>query len=182
MMTVGKMSGDGRWLAFYNCGEFSGARFSSSSSWLMCSQQHKHVQFIPLPPREEFTPFPDILHEQNLQSNKQLPFQHYVASLTHGSTPETWLDAYNNLLATLREHNPQRKLSYNFAMTTDWIFVAPRKNDDYQHEGYKIGVNSTGMVGLLLTKSDEETAFIEKVGPLAVLEDVGCPWPSNNTS
>ena len=148
----------------------------------MGSQQHKHVQFIPLPPSEEFTPFPDILHKQNLQSNKQLPFQHYVASLPHGSTPEACLDAYNKLLTTLREHNTQRKLSYNFAMTTDWIFVAPRKKDDYQHEGYKIGVNSTGMIGLLLTKSDEETAFIEKVGPLAVLEDVGCLWPTNNTS
>ena len=63
-------------------------------------------------------------------------------------------------------------------MTTEWIFVAPRRKDDYQHEGYKIGVNSTGMVGLLLTKSDEETAFVEKIGPLAILADVGSPWPT----
>ena len=61
-------------------------------------------------------------------------------------------------------------------MTVDWLFVAPRTKDEYIHEGHKIGVNSTGMVGLLLTKSDEETAFIEKVGPLAVLADVGSPW------
>jgi len=138
------------------------------------------VQFIPLPRREEFTPFPDIL-QQSLQSNHKLPFQHYIAPLSHDAAPEASLDTYNNLLTTLREHNPHPNLSYNFAMTTDWIFVAPRRKDDYQHEGYKIGVNSTGMVGLLLTKSDEETAFIEKVGPLAVLEDVGCPWPSNTS-
>ena len=145
---------------------------------LMGSQQHKHVQFIPLPPREEYTPFPDLLHQQNLQSNRQLPFQHYITSIPPEATPTVLINTYTTLLTTLRRSNPHSKLSYNFVMTPDWIFVSPREKDDYQREGHKIGVNSTGMVGLLLTKSDQETAFVEKIGPLAILADVGSPWPA----
>jgi len=61
-------------------------------------------------------------------------------------------------------------------MTTQWMFIAPRTKDDYIGEGYKIAVNSTGMVGLLLTKSEEETAFLERISPSTVLAHVGKPW------
>jgi ATP adenylyltransferase/5',5'''-P-1,P-4-tetraphosphate phosphorylase II len=66
-------------------------------------------------------------------------------------------------------------------MTTDWMFVSPRDKDDYRGEDHKIAVNSTGMVGLLLTKSPEESEFLERVGPSTILAAVGKPWASNNT-
>lgn len=75
----------------------------------------------------------------------------------------------------------QEKLSYNFVMTTDWMFVSPRSKDDFIEDGYKIAVNSTGMVGLLLTKSQEESDFIERVGPLTILSNVGVLWPDPDT-
>jgi ATP adenylyltransferase/5',5'''-P-1,P-4-tetraphosphate phosphorylase II len=68
-------------------------------------------------------------------------------------------------------------LSYNFVMTTDWMFVSPRDKDDYRGQDHKIAVNSTGMVGLLLTKSTEESEFLERVGPSSILATVGKPWP-----
>jgi ATP adenylyltransferase/5',5'''-P-1,P-4-tetraphosphate phosphorylase II len=78
----------------------------------------------------------------------------------------------------LSQANPEKvsHVSYNFVMTTDWIFISPRTKDDFISEGYKIAVNSTGMVGLLLTKSEDETAFLEKIGPIKVLASVGKAW------
>jgi ATP adenylyltransferase C-terminal domain len=69
-------------------------------------------------------------------------------------------------------------ISYNFVMTTEWMYVCPRSKDAYHGSGHTIDVNSTGMVGLLLTKSEEESTFLEKMGPLSVLAEVGKPWPS----
>jgi ATP adenylyltransferase/5',5'''-P-1,P-4-tetraphosphate phosphorylase II len=61
-------------------------------------------------------------------------------------------------------------------MTREWMFLSPRKKDDYINQEYRIGVNSTGMIGLLLTKSPEESQFLEDIGPVTVLEDVGISW------
>ena len=166
---------NGRWLAFYNCGEFSGARYFIPGSLTNPSQQHKHLQFIPLPPKDEFSPFPDHLIENNKDHDKSIPFQHYISPLPENKTPSALYGTYQRLL---QQANPETRpnFSYNFVMTTQWMFIAPRTKDDYIGEGYKIAVNSTGMVGLLLTKSEEETAFLERISPSTVLAHVGKPW------
>jgi ATP adenylyltransferase/5',5'''-P-1,P-4-tetraphosphate phosphorylase II len=125
-----------------------------------------------LPPREEFTPFPDVLVERAVEKDTAIPFQHYVSSLPVLSLP---YGVYRRLLGDMRTFN-EGSVSYNFVMTKEWIFLSPRKKDDYIGEGFKIGVNSTGMVGLLLTKSEEESQFLERIGPVSVLEDVGISW------
>jgi ATP adenylyltransferase/5',5'''-P-1,P-4-tetraphosphate phosphorylase II len=62
-------------------------------------------------------------------------------------------------------------------MTTQWMFISPRSKADYEGQGHKIGINSTGMIGLLLTKSQEELEFVGKKGPIIILSEVGIPWP-----
>jgi len=62
-------------------------------------------------------------------------------------------------------------------MTTEWMFISPRIKEDYVDQGYTINVNSTGMVGLLLTKSEQESAFVENIGPITILAQVSKPWP-----
>jgi len=143
------------------------------------SQQHKHVQFIPLPPLEEFSPFPDsLVQEKNYDPT--IPFQHFITSLSQ-TTPTTGLfAAYRSLLDEMHTRDPELS-SYNFAMTTRWIFVSPRTKGDYIGEGYTIGVNSAGMIGLLLTKSEEESAFLERMGPLSILATLGKPWPKGTS-
>jgi ATP adenylyltransferase/5',5'''-P-1,P-4-tetraphosphate phosphorylase II len=125
-----------------------------------------------LPPREEFTPFPDVLVERGVEKDTAIPFQHYVSSLSAQKSP---YGVYRRLLGDLRKVN-EADVSYNFVMTKEWVFLAPRKKDDYIGEGFKIGVNSTGMVGLLLAKSEEESQFLQGIGPATVLEDVGISW------
>jgi len=141
------------------------------------SQRHKHVQFIPLPPPEEFRAFPDNIEGQN---DKRIPFQHYIRALSHEDPSQTLFHVYDKLLQDVKKVNSEENLSYNFVMTTEWIFLSPRTKDDYVGQQYDIGVNSTGMVGLLLTKSEAETQFIEEIGPLSILSDVGKPWPQKS--
>lgn len=76
----------------------------------------------------------------------------------------------------MRGESEDGNVSYNFVMTTQWMFISPREKDDYRGEQYKIAVNSTGMVGLLLTKSPEESEFLERVGPATILGQVGKSW------
>lgn len=129
-----------------------------------------------MPSREEFAPFPDNLNKDGKLDDKSLPFQHYISSLPINKNSATLYRTYRQLLIDMRQLNPG-KVSYNFAMTTEWMFLSPRSKGGYVGDGYRIGVNSTGMVGLLLTKSEEESKFLEQIGPLTILSYVGKPWP-----
>lgn len=129
-----------------------------------------------MPPREEFTPFPDNLNKDGKLDDKSLPFQHYISSLPINKNSATLYRTYRQLLFVMQRFNPE-KVSYNFAMTTEWMFLSPRLKGDYVGDGYRISVNSTGMIGLLLTKSEEQSKFLERIGPLTILSHVGKPWP-----
>jgi ATP adenylyltransferase/5',5'''-P-1,P-4-tetraphosphate phosphorylase II len=140
------------------------------------SQQHKHAQFIPLPPREEFSPFPDHVILRNEDHEPRVPFRHYISRLPQNKDTESLFNTYRELLRNMNGESEDDNVSYNFVMTTQWMFISPRERDDYRGEQYKIAVNSTGMVGLLLTKSPEESDFLERVGPATILGQVGKPW------
>ncbi|KAK9256404.1 HIT-like domain-containing protein [Lipomyces tetrasporus] len=161
-----------RLLAFYNCGEFSGA-----------SQAHKHIQFIPVP--HEVKLIPDVALAYGVPVSKDaigqfptshpdVPFAHFVLPVPKSPSTEDLVMRFSSLLArtltTLREHD-QRSISFNFAMTKEWMFLAPRCQEMY--EG--VSVNATGMVGLLLAKSDEQLDLIKDTGPLKVTAKVGLP-------
>jgi ATP adenylyltransferase/5',5'''-P-1,P-4-tetraphosphate phosphorylase II len=136
------------------------------------------MQFIPLPSREEFTPFPDTLVERGKDKDTAIPFQHYVSRMPENKVSDTLYRAYQRLLWDIRGADFEAKVSYNIVITRDWMFISPRTRDDYIGEGFKIGINSTGMVGLLLTKSREESQFLERIGPATILAHVGRPWPA----
>jgi ATP adenylyltransferase/5',5'''-P-1,P-4-tetraphosphate phosphorylase II len=63
-------------------------------------------------------------------------------------------------------------------MTSDWLFIAPRTKEDFplQEDNDLLSVNSTGMIGLLLTKSLSESNLVEELGPTRILAVVGSPW------
>jgi ATP adenylyltransferase/5',5'''-P-1,P-4-tetraphosphate phosphorylase II len=173
--------GNERWMAFYNCGGESGARsfLPSLDRAYEGSQQHKHLQFIPLPPVDEFSPFPDSLVPDR-KYDTTIPFQHFIASVPENTPPETVYKVYKDLLQEIHSRDGERS-SYNFVMTTHWFFVSPRSKGDYIDGEHKIGVNSTGMVGLLLTRSEDESDFLEGVGPLSILAALGKPWPTSSS-
>ncbi|KAK9448451.1 ATP adenylyltransferase-domain-containing protein [Limtongia smithiae] len=161
-----------RTLAFYNCGEASGA-----------SQSHRHVQFIPVP--EQFKLLPDIALSYGVQPSKNAigvfptyhpgaSFAHYVLPIPPNPTADDLIMRFATLLAraltVLRTHE-QSPISFNFAMTKEWMFIAPRRQELY--EG--VSVNTTGMVGLMLAKSHEQLDLIKRLGPSKILANVGLP-------
>jgi len=116
---------------------------------------------------------------QNVTYDTSIPFQHYISPVPEDNSSESLYRIYRRLLFDLKRDNPEENHSYNFVMTTEWIFLSPRIRDDYTEENQSIAVNSTGMVGMLLTKSEEQTEFVEQVGPLNILANVGKPWSQN---
>ncbi|KAK9469909.1 ATP adenylyltransferase-domain-containing protein [Lipomyces arxii] len=159
-----------RQLAFYNCGERSGA-----------SQAHKHLQFISVSKQPKL--LPDVALSYGVPESKDaigqfptyhpaVPFAHFVLPLPPNPTGNDLVMRFSSLLArtlnVLRRHE-QRDISFNFAMTKEWIFVAPRS----QESADDISINATGMIGLMLAKSDEQMEQIKTRGPLELLLSVG---------
>jgi ATP adenylyltransferase/5',5'''-P-1,P-4-tetraphosphate phosphorylase II len=114
----------------------------------------------------------------------RLPFQHYVSSLPENKHAASLYRTYRRLVWDMKRGRgptaPTDSLSYNYVMTTQWMFICPRSTGDFRDQGREIGVNSTGMVGLLLTKSQDESDFVEQYGPGRILSFVGEPWPSQS--
>ncbi|CAG8458593.1 8568_t:CDS:2 [Scutellospora calospora] len=172
-------------LAFYNCGDVSGA-----------SQSHKHIQIIPLSNDVRFTPpinaciygAQEFKKPGEVFDVPELPYVHYIILLEpqrlsghhghHGEVSQYLNDVFHSLLDAMIEglhrqsfsigHNP---LSYNLVMTHTWFMIVPRSNEKYK----EISVNSLGFAGMLLTRSEEELELVKSSGVLNVLEGVAIP-------
>ncbi|KAK9379958.1 HIT-like domain-containing protein [Kockiozyma suomiensis] len=168
-----------QWLAFYNCGEQSGA-----------SQAHRHVQFIPVDSSAKL--LPDVALTYGVSESQDaigqfptfdptVPFTHFVLPVPPSPTPDDLIMRFSSLLArtltALREHSSLTSqisgISFNFAMTKQWMYMAPRSRETYAHDDLELSVNATGMVGMLLAKSESELDIFEKVGVLEILKTVG---------
>ncbi|KAK9453918.1 ATP adenylyltransferase-domain-containing protein [Dipodascopsis uninucleata] len=169
-----------RWMAFYNCGSLSGA-----------SQEHKHIQFIPVDSDVKLVP--DVILElhgnsgnhskdaigESPVSHPDLKFSHFVLPLPRSPTPEDLAMRFSSLLSrtlTTFRLNEQKEKSFNFVMTKEWMFIAPRSKETYED----ISINSTGMAGLLLAKSEDQFNLIKQIGPLELTGMVGLPMVHRN--
>lgn len=162
-----------QWFAFYNCGEESGA-----------SQPHKHVQLMTLP--NDFIPFPELAintSEAFIPSTKEeplqlpgLPFAHFIAKLpdldqlTEDDLVLYFSSLLQRTLTVLRE-NDASSISFNVVMTTKFMMLVPRAHGKYQD----FGINSCGMLGLFLFKSEEMLDFVRDETPEKIWEYVGFP-------
>ncbi len=156
---INEQSGE-RFIAFYNCGEESGA-----------SQSHKHIQFLPLT-EKNISLFPDELvggtqeltpKKPRLESTK-VPFANYIVPIPNETEKikidedllgQLFITALSRTLTTLRDSGSSG-ISFNVVMTTRWILLVPRKQETY--EG--ISINSLGVVGILLAKNEKELEFL----------------------
>ncbi|CAI4286326.1 BAH_G0004980.mRNA.1.CDS.1 [Saccharomyces cerevisiae] len=151
---------DKRHMVFYNSGPASGS-----------SLDHKHLQILQMP--EKFVTFQDRLcngKEHFLPTFNTEPLQDAKVSFAHFvlPMPESEETVDEDLLAMCYisilqraltffqdwlNENPELKKSYNLMLTKEWICVIPRSKA-FSDE-MKIGFNSTGYCGMILTKNDE---------------------------
>ncbi|KAJ8514388.1 hypothetical protein ONZ45_g8050 [Pleurotus djamor] len=167
-------------LAFYNCGENSGA-----------SQPHKHLQFVPVD--ADGPPVEKLAQRTNLESPDKpftvaaLPYANHVyrlgrdlASASPQDLEHTLSRAFLSLLdlvvSTIRHEPgyPAGKPSYNVLITLEHLHVIPRRFENHVLKtGEKLNVNSLGFGGMLLVKSEEEAEAVKKEEIGKILRSVG---------
>ena len=157
-------------LAFYNGGEIAGA-----------SQNHKHLQLIPIPMASTGRAVPmESLFEQPRKTPSMvpgIPFVHAfkrfsaITDIPNEIAPQA-LHQMNRLMLQQVGMNPfaEREETlqsgpYNLLFTREWMLLIPRSREFFQ----SISVNALGFAGALLARNPEEMALIEKKGGMGVL-------------
>lgn len=162
-------------LGFYNGGEEAGA-----------SQQHKHLQIVPLPlaPEGPSVPLEPLLEKMTFAdavvTTPFLPFQHVFSHFGR-----TLIDSPNEAAAMMYERYREMLLRvgikpvtkgadlwqsrpYSLIVTRKWMFLAPRSQEFFDG----ISINSLGFAGALLVRNAEQMELLKMKGPMTALRDV----------
>lgn len=157
-------------LAFYNGGKIAGA-----------SQDHKHLQLIPLPTGSSGRAVPmESLFEAPQKTPGLVPGIPYVhafkrfsamVDIPHEMAAQTLHQMYRLMLQqvgmnpfTEREETLQSR-PYNLLFTREWMLLVPRSKEFFE----SISVNALGFAGALLARTPEEMDLIQKKGGMEVL-------------
>ena len=167
-------------LAFYNGGETAGA-----------SQEHKHLQLIPLPvgegkgnsvrekgPRVPMEPlFEKALFDSGLAVIPGLPFLHAFGAFLPGLSNHLNEFAENAHLLYRRMldkvglnplNDPETEMQsgpYNLLFTREWMLLVPRSREFFG----PISINALGFAGALLAKNQQEKKLLLEQGGMEVL-------------
>jgi len=161
-------------LVFYNGGREAGA-----------SQDHKHLQMVPLPlaPEGPAIPIEPLLANaprQGIGTIPGLPFQHAfvrlgpdLATAPREAAIKTF-DLYGSLLqrvhmSTWSAHGPTRQsCPYCLIITREWMLLVPRSREHFED----ISFNSLAFAGSLFIRDHHQLDRLKAVGPLQALRIV----------
>lgn len=191
LLVAAKKAGK-HFMAFYNCGDRSGA-----------SQPHKHIQFIPVeddgPPIEKLTRTQNPEEQFKPFSINSLPYSHFINRFP-SATPAIGIDILEDLLgstfmglldrviSTIRQDpdHPSGSPSYNVIITLEHLYVIPRKKEKYafkESQQDDMSVNALGFAGMLLVKSEEDLESVKGEGALNILKGVAVhPYETNESA
>jgi ATP adenylyltransferase len=158
-------------LGFYNAGEIAGA-----------SQQHKHLQLVPLPlaPDGPTVPIQPALdgapQDGTIGTCTALPFPHSFVHAPwrtepYGNRAESTQSAYLDLLRALAllpssaPLPPSATAPYNLLVTRDWMLLVPRSQEHVE----RISINALGFAGALLVRTPKDLARLKSLGPMSIL-------------
>ncbi len=159
-------------LAFFNGGKAAGA-----------SQQHKHLQLIPLPFMADVIHLPikkaiaKIVFQDSFGLIDSFSFRHQVAKLdlslkySPQQAAEIMLEQYHALLDKLSladDAATKQSGAYNFLATREWMLIVPRSQDSFK----TIPINSLGFAGSLFVRDLHSLELLKKLTPLKLLEKV----------
>jgi ATP adenylyltransferase len=164
-------------LAFYNGGAAAGA-----------SQQHKHLQMVPLPlsPEGPSIPIAPLLTPpvgHGLQTIAGFPFQHAFARLdpdiVHSplDAAKATFELYAAMLRSLNMQPPQphgltpQSMPYCFIVTRGWLLLVPRTTEFFEN----ISLNSLAFVGSLFVRNSQQLDRLRSFGPMKALAHVALP-------
>lgn len=165
-------------LGFYNGGEAAGA-----------SQQHKHLQLVPLPIASEGPEIPvepllsKAVFEGSFGTVPAFPFLHVFTRFDHEivqSSADAAEKSFNLYCEMLRRagmtsadrEGPQRQSApYCLLVTRKWMLLIPRSREFFN----SVSINSLGFAGALLVRNKEQLEMVKQCGPMTVLRKVALP-------
>ncbi|RKE37727.1 ATP adenylyltransferase [Paraburkholderia sp. BL23I1N1] len=168
--------------------EFDGLGFYNGGAQAGASQNHKHLQIVPLPLGDSGPPLPieSVLESARMEGAigevPGLPFRHAFAPLEPASAGSTHaahaaFDCYHALLEAVGlraiEVNGELHHSapYNLLVSPRWMLLVPRTSE--RVEG--ISVNALGFAGSLFVRDAAQMQVIERLGPMTVLQRAAVP-------
>lgn len=175
---IRRCMGEFEGLAFYNGGKIAGA-----------SQDHKHLQLIPLPMASSGRAVPmESLLEQPLKSPGRvsgIPFIHAfkrfssMMDIPRDMAAQALFQMYRLMLQqvgmnpfTEREKTLQSG-PYNLLFTREWMLLVPRSREFFE----SISINALGFAGALLARTPEEMDLIQKKGGMEILKHTAIARP-----
>jgi sulfate adenylyltransferase (ADP) / ATP adenylyltransferase len=164
-------------LGFYNGGREAGA-----------SQQHKHLQLVPLPlaPEGPAVPIEPLLAaapQQGIGTVPGLPFRHAFVRLGSNAdsalreTARTAFGLYAEMLSRVGMNPPDEKnltrqsMPYCFLVARDWMLLVPRTREFFED----ISLNSLAFAGSLFVRNAQQLDRLRSVGPMNALRSVSLP-------
>ena len=166
-------------LGFYNGGKEGGA-----------SQEHKHLQLVPLPlaPDGPAIPLEPLLAEASGGHDEILnipafPFRHAFVRLE----PELWkqpaavarhcFELYAMLLRRVGMQPPgpgnlsRQSHPYCLLATRQWMLLVPRSQEHFKG----VSLNSLAYAGSFFVRDEQQLAMLRKAGPLRALAETAYP-------
>ncbi|MBE9235454.1 phosphorylase [Anabaena aphanizomenioides LEGE 00250] len=149
-------------LVFYNGGKIAGA-----------SQQHRHLQIVPISGKE--IPIAALIETvkftEGITTIPGLPFLHAFTTFAPNETAGVTLAKYYALLEMVgiqAVDNNQQSGAYNFLATREWMLIIPRLQEEFE----SISINSLGFAGALLVRNTEQMQLVKDIGPMNILRKV----------
>lgn len=176
---------EGDFRALFTCmAELGGLGFYNGGAVAGASQEHKHLQLVPLFPLAGGRGIPmERLFGGSGPRCPGLPFAHAFGRLG-ASIPAAPGEAaaeahrlYRELLALLgigesrREGERRQSAPYNLLIAGDWMLAVPRRSERFG----SVSVNALGFAGSLFVRDQAELAMIRSAGPMRVLAAVAGP-------
>ncbi len=168
-------------LGFYNGGREAGA-----------SQQHKHLQLVPLPlaPKGPAIPIEPLFDRAPISGSGTIPafsFAHSFTRLepglmtTPGEMAQRTFELYATMLKGLGMASPSPRGTtlqsgpYCLIVTREWMLLVPRSREYFED----ISFNSLAFAGSLFVRNALQLERLKSFGPLNALRTVALPLVSS---
>jgi ATP adenylyltransferase len=168
--------------------EYSGLGFYNGGREAGASQQHKHLQIVPLPlapvgPAIPIEPLLTGAAQSGITTIPGFPFLHSFVRLDrdHVNFPEriakNTFDLYSAMLKNVGLNAPDashltlQSMPYCLLVTREWMLLVPRSKEHFRD----ISFNSLAFAGSLFVQDKQQLARLKTFGPMNALTTVTIP-------